>query len=126
MSAPLFELRPIRNDDDHAWAIAQIDRYEGAKEGTPEFEYLMYLAEKIDQYEDVAIPTPEPDPIAMIEFYMDQNGLGQADFAKLLGTRSHASEILKRKRPLSLKQVRALVQKWHLPADVMIREAVVQ
>lgn len=53
MNTHLFELRPIENDDDHAWAIKQIDRYEGAKEGTPEFEYLMALAAAVDAYEDV-------------------------------------------------------------------------
>lgn len=125
MHAQLFELRPVRTVEDHAWALEQIDRYWNAEEGTPAFEYLMYLSEKVEKYEDETIPTPEPDPIAMIEFYMDRNGLGQADFAKLLGSRSHASEILKRKRPLSLKQVRTLVKAWRLPADVMIREAAV-
>jgi HTH-type transcriptional regulator/antitoxin HigA len=66
-------------------------------------------------------PIDPPDAIAAIRFQMDQKGLGQADFARLVGSRSRASEILSRKRPLTIKQAWKLHREWKIPAEALLR-----
>ncbi|HBM13097.1 MAG TPA: transcriptional regulator [Rhodospirillaceae bacterium] len=117
-----FEIRTIKNDEDHAWALDQIDLFWDSQEGTPEFEYLMVLSDLTARYEESRYPVEEPDPIDMIRFYMEQNGLDQAALATLLKSRSRASEILGRKKPLSITHIRALHDRWHIPADILIQK----
>ncbi|NQV98729.1 MAG: transcriptional regulator [Rhodospirillales bacterium] len=105
--AALRELRDL-------WALKPED-------GTPASDQLNLLAHLIDEYEDQAFPIDIPDPIAAIEFYMEQNGLEQKDLAELLHSRSRASEILSRKARLSLSQIQAIHQAWKIPADILIK-----
>jgi len=118
-----FEIRSIKSEDDHDWSIAQIEAFWESREGTPEFEYLMVLSDLVSAYEDTHYPVEVPDPIDMILFHMDQNGLDQAALAKVFQSKSRASEVLNRKKGLSISQIRALHKEWHLPAEILIQES---
>lgn len=89
----------------------------GSAEET-EFELLLML---VDRYETEHQPVAPPDPIAAIEFAIDQRGLTTADLRKILGSRQRVHDILHRKRRLSLEHVRALHKYLGVPAEVLIK-----
>lgn len=93
------------------------DARPGSKEGD-ELEVLTILIEK---YEDEQFPVGLPDPIEAIKFRMEQLGYNQVDLAKVVGLKSRASEILNKKRKLSLDMIRQLHDKLHIPTDVLIQ-----
>lgn len=84
-----------------------------------EFELLLMM---VDRYETEHHPVPPPDPIAAIEFAIDQRGMSRADLQKILGSRQRVHELLNKKRRLSLEHVRALHEKLGVPAEVLIQE----
>ena len=73
------------------------------------------------KYEDEKFPIDLPDPIEAIKFRMEQSGLTQTDLANIVGQKSRASEILNRKRKLSLDMIRQLHKKWHIPTEVLVQ-----
>lgn len=83
---------------------------------------LDLLALVIEKYEDDNFPIPTPDPIDAIQFIMEQNNMTDRDLARILNSRSRASEILNRKRKLSLLHIRKLVKELHIPAEVLIAD----
>jgi HTH-type transcriptional regulator / antitoxin HigA len=115
----MYELKPITNDQDHSEAMARMKALWQAKKGTPEYNEMCILVLLIEKFEQERYPIDDPDPIEAIKFYMKENGFEQKDFADLLGSRSRASEILNRKRPLNIKQIRVLNKQWHIPAEVL-------
>lgn len=117
-----IEILPIRSDADHEKAVRQIESLWDAQPGTADHDALDVLATLVDQYEAERYPVDTPDPLTLIRFHMEQNGYAQADLARVLGSRSRASEILNGKKGLSISQIRKLHAVWHLPADVLIRE----
>jgi len=82
----------------------------------------MVLSDLASNYEDARYPVQKPDPVDMICFHMEQNDLDQKALATVLHSKSRASEILGRKKALSITQIRALHNEWHLPAEILIRE----
>jgi len=76
----------------------------------------------VEQYEEVHFPFDLPDPIEAIMFRMDQMNLNQQDLTKIIGSKSRASEIMNRKRPLSIRQIRTLQKTFNIPADVLLKE----
>ena len=115
-------IRPIRNEADYNEALAEIDRLMGATPGTPESDKLEVLVTLVERYESEHWSIGAPDPIAAIHHVMEARGLRQKDFAVLIGSQSHASEVLRRRRPLSLAMIRVLAREWGLPAEVLVRE----
>lgn len=113
-------IRPIRTDADHDAAMAEVERLWGAKEGTPDGDRLDVLATLIDAYEAKRWPIAAPDPIAAIEFRLDQQGLTRKDLEPFIGSRARVSEIMNRKRPLTLPMIRKLSAGLGIPADVLI------
>ena len=116
-----FEVRVINSQENYDWAIGRIEAHWDAPQGSDEFEYLMVLSEQVDRYEAARFPIEEADPVDAIQFHLEQNGLTQTDLANLLNSRSRASEVLSRKKGLSIAQVRVLHDAWKLPAEVLIR-----
>jgi HTH-type transcriptional regulator/antitoxin HigA len=114
-------LRPIRTEADHQAALAEIERLWGAKLGTPDGDRLDVLATLIDAYEAERDPMDPPDPIDAIRFRMEQQGLTRKDLERVLGTRTRVSEILNRKRSLSIGMIRRLHAELGISADVLIR-----
>jgi HTH-type transcriptional regulator/antitoxin HigA len=117
-----MELRPLRNDQDHAQALAEIERLWNAAPGTPEHDRLEVLGLLVNVYEDLRWPMKPGDPVVAIKFQMEQAGHTQADLAKLLGSRSRASEILSRKRPLTMEMAAKLHRAWRIPAESLLSE----
>lgn len=118
-----MEIRPIRNDEDHAVALREIERLWGAEPGTPEGDALDVLATLVDRYEDERFPLPEADPVEVIEAYMENNDLSRKDLAEVLGSQSRATEILTHRRSLSIEHIRRLHHAWNIPAELLIAES---
>ena len=114
------DLKPLRSKDYYEEALAEVEALWGAKAGTPEGDRLDILATLIDVYETAHYPMKVPDPVQAIEFRMEQQGLTRKDLEKILGSRTRVSEVLNRRRGLSIEMIRKLHAKLHIPADVLI------
>ena len=117
-----MRMKPIKCDADYDAALTAIDGLMGAAQDTPEGDELEVLVTLVQAYEAERWPIEAPDPISLIEHFMEARGLRQRDFAALIGSQPRASEVLNRHRPLTLSMIRALSSKWNLPADVLVRE----
>lgn len=116
-----MEIKPIRTETDYNQALERLEIIFEAKNGTPEGDELEVLGILIDQYENEYFPIGLPDPIEAIKFRMEQMGYNQNDLANIVGLKSRASEILNRKRKLSLEMIRKLHEVLHIPTDVLIQ-----
>ena len=123
-----MDVRPLETEADLDWALKEIEVYfvEQPPLGSPEGARFNVLAALIEHYEDRHWPIEAPDPIDVIQACMEQRGLTQADLAVLLGSRSRASELLNRKRGLTMEQAYKLHQAWGVPAEALIRPAQVK
>ena len=115
-----MDVEPIRNDRDHARAVRQIAKLWGAKKGSPEAKKLEVLVTLVDVYEARHHRIDPPDPIEAIRFRMEQEGLSRADLERLIGSRARVSEILNRRRPLTVAMIRRLRDALGISADVLI------
>lgn len=115
-------LKIIKTDGEYDEALVQVDELLelNSDEGTADSERLGILLLLLDQYDQSNYPTEYPDPIEAIKFRMEQEGLSQRDLVPLLGSASKVSEVLSRKRPLSLSMIRALHDGLKIPARVLI------
>ena len=115
-------IKPIRNEADYDAALESIDSLMDAAPGTPEADALEVLVTLVEAYEARRWPMDAPDPVSMIEHVMEARGYRRKDFADLIGSELHASEVLERRRLLTLPMIRALSAQWDLPAEVLVRE----
>lgn len=115
------ELKPIRSETDYEAALAEVERLWGAESGTPEGDRLDVLATLIDAYEAAHHPMDPPDPIEAIRFRMEQQGLSRKDLEPLIGTRARVTEVMNRKRGLSIEMIRRLHEQLGISAEVLIR-----
>lgn len=116
-----MNLKPIKSETDYLEALERLEVLFDAKKGAPEGDELEILSILIDNYEKELFPIDLPDPIEAIKFRMDQLGYTQNDLANVIGLKSRASEILNRKRKLSLEMIRNLHEKLNIPTDVLIQ-----
>jgi HTH-type transcriptional regulator/antitoxin HigA len=119
-----MEIRPIRTDEDHRAALAEIDRCWGAPEGTEEADRLDVLLALVEIYEEKRWPIDSGesfDPIDVLNYSIDELGHTQAELAELLGSRSRASEILSRRRALTVEMIHRISEAWKIPADLLVR-----
>jgi HTH-type transcriptional regulator/antitoxin HigA len=115
------ELKPIRNDADHAAAMAEVARLWGAKSGTADGDRLDVLVTLIDAYEAKHHALDAPDPVEAIKFRMEQQGLTRRDLEGVIGSRTRIAEVLNRRRGLSIDMIRRLHERLGIPAEVLIR-----
>ncbi len=116
-------VHPISTLEDHKQALERIDALMMAEENTPEAAELQVLAILVEHYEHMVFPMDMSSPIDAILFRMEHMGYTQADLARLLGSRSRASEIMTGSiKNLSLNMIRKLHDKWRIPADILIRQ----
>jgi HTH-type transcriptional regulator / antitoxin HigA len=116
-----MNLKPIKTKKDYQQALERLEVIFDAKKETKEGDELEILGILIDQYENEHFPIGLPDPIEAIKFRMEQLGYTQTDLAKIVGLKSRASEILSKKRKLSLDMIRQLHDKLNIPTDVLIQ-----
>ena len=116
-----MNIKPIKTKKDYEQAMLRLENIFDAKKGTAKGDELEVLSLLIEKYEDEKFPIDLPDPIEAIKFRMEQLNYSQNDLAEVIGLKSRASEILNKKRKLSLEMIRQLTEKWHIPSDVLIQ-----
>ena len=116
-----MNLKPIKTKKDYQQAMERLEVIFDAKKGTAQGDELEILGILLDQYENDHFPIDLPDPIEAIKFRMEQMGYTQSDLARVVGLKSRASEILSKKRKLSLEMIRQLHEKFNIPTDVLIQ-----
>jgi antitoxin component HigA of HigAB toxin-antitoxin module len=116
-----IDIRPIRTDEDHAAAVAAIESLWEAEAGSADHDKLEVLGALVSAYEDQRWPIEPPDPIEAIKIRMEQTGRSQSDLAELVGSASRASEILNRRRRLTLEMIWRLNREWRIPAEILVR-----
>lgn len=114
-------IKPIKSKKDYNQALERLDSIFDSKKGSSDGDELEVLSILIDKYENERFPIGFPDPIEAIKFRMEQLGYSQSDLAKVVGLKSRASEILSKKRKLSLDMIRQLNRKLKIPTDVLIQ-----
>ena len=116
-------INPIRNDDDHRAALAEIERLWGAPEGSEDGDKLDVLATLVERYEEARWPAEQPDwdPVDVLQYAIREMGHTQSELAELLGSRSRASEILNRQRVLTVDMIHRISEGWHVPAALLIK-----
>ena len=117
-----MRIKPIKSEADYDAALTAIDRLMGATPGTPEGDELDILVTLVEAYEAAHWAIEAPDPISAIEHVMEARGLRQKDLAAVIGSQPRASEVLNRRRPLTLPMIRALSTQWNLPVDLLVHE----
>jgi len=117
-----MNIKPIKTEHDYNVALERVNFLFDAKPDTIEGDELDILVTLIEKYEQIHYPIPEPDPIEAIKFMMEQNGLTDADLGIILNSRSRVSELFNRKRALTIKQIRVLNERLHIPASTLIKE----
>lgn len=120
-----MDIKLIRTDAQHQAALQALSTLLEADppEGSAEAECLELLTLVIGHYEEEHYPIDPPDPVDAIEFRMEQQGLTRRDLVPYIGSPSKVSEVLARKRPLSLNMIRRLHEGLGIPAEVLIRES---
>ena len=117
-----MNIKPIRNEADYQKSLERLGVIFDAKRGTDEGDELEILAIVIDNYESDNFPIGMPDPISAINFRMEQMGLKQKDLVEMIGFNSRVSEIMNKKRKLTLDMIRKLNKKLHIPTEVLIQD----
>ena len=114
-------LHPVKTKKDHQNALARLEKIFDAKPNSAEGDELEVLGILIDSYEKMHYPIDFPDPVEAIKFRMEQLGYSQSDLAGVIGLKSRASEILNKKRKLTLEMIRNLHNTLNIPTDVLIQ-----
>jgi HTH-type transcriptional regulator / antitoxin HigA len=115
-------LKIIKTEKDYQKALKRLEVIFDAKKGSKDGDELELLSLLIDNYEKEKHPIDLPDPIEAIKFRMDQLGYKQTDLAEAMGLKSRVSEILNRKRKLTLDMIRKLHEVLGIPTEVLVKE----
>ena len=115
-----MKLKPIKNDRELNRALKRIDELWGAKSGTPKGDELDILMLLVEKYEDENFAIPTSDPIEAITFLMEQNSLSRKDLEPYIGASGRVSEVLSRKRTLTLAMIKRLHAGLKIPYDSLI------
>jgi len=117
-----MDIKPIRTENDYDEMMAQIDAIFDAQPGTPEGDLLEVLTILVEAYEEEHYPITPPDPIEAIEFHMERLGLTRRDLEPYIGSRARVSEILNRRRPLTLAMIRRLQEGLGISGETLLRQ----
>lgn len=116
-----MDIKPIHNEEDYEAALIEIERIFDAKQGTSNGDKLEVLSILVDNYETNYYPIPLPDPIEAIKFHMERLHVSRKDLTTYIGGASRISEILNRKRRLTIRMIRNLHKGMGIPVDVLIQ-----
>lgn len=116
-------IRPIHNETEYTAALKRIETYfqHEPKPGTPAADHFDLLALVIEDYENKRWPIDPPDPVDAIRWRMETGGLTQGDLGRLIGSRQRASDVLSRRRRLTMQMAWKLHRDWGIPAEALIR-----
>jgi HTH-type transcriptional regulator / antitoxin HigA len=120
----IMEIRPIRTDKDHRAALVEIEKLWGVPSGSPEGDKLDVLVTLVETYEERRWPVRSRrrfDPVDVLHYAIEELGHSQAELADILGSRSRASEVLARRRPLTLEMIQKINASWKIPADLLVQ-----
>src|SRR5210317_258926 len=115
-----MDLKPIKTEADYRAALKRLEEIFDAKIGTPESDELEILGLMVDNYENKHYPIEAPDPIEAIKIRMEEMHLKQIDLINEIGGKSRVSEILNRKRKLTVDMIRNLTKKLNLSPGLLI------
>jgi len=115
-----MRIQPVRNDADHTAAVARIERLMGAEPGTAASDELEVLVTLVDAYEAKRFPMVTPEPVAVIRFQMEQQGMSRRELEPMIGSRARVSEILTGKRALTLPMIRRLHSGLRIPVELLV------
>lgn len=115
-----MKIKPIRTEADYEKALSRVDKLWGAKKGTTTGDELEVWVTLIEAYEDEKYPIDVPDPVSVIEYYMEGKNLKRTDLAKHFGSKSLVSDILNRKKLLTLKIIKSLHVEFGIPYEMLI------
>ncbi|MBP9779542.1 transcriptional regulator [Candidatus Gracilibacteria bacterium] len=113
-------LKPIKTEKEYERALSWIDQLFDAKKNSKEAELLEHISILVGDYEDKHYPIADPDPIALVKYAMEQLNLSQKDVAKYFGGANRASEVLNKKRPLTIQMIKNLHKGLHIPVEALI------
>jgi HTH-type transcriptional regulator/antitoxin HigA len=116
-----MDIKPIKTEQDYQAALEEIARLMDAQINTPDGDHLDILATLVEAWEEKHYSIEEPDPIEVIQHRMEALGMNCKDLEAMLGGRGHVSEVLSRKRPLTIQMIRRLSEKMQIPAGVLLQ-----
>jgi HTH-type transcriptional regulator/antitoxin HigA len=116
-----MDIHPIKTEADYQTALEEIQSLFDAAPNTPQGDKLEVLATLVEAYEEKHFPIPAPDPIEAVRYFMDSRGLTRKDLEPYIGNRARVSEVLNRKRPLTLRMIQRLHNTLGVPADMLIK-----
>lgn len=117
----MTDITPIKDGATHRAALAEIDRLWGSKAGTPEGDRLDVLMTLVDAYERTSWPDEDIDPVDAVKARMENSRRTRRELEVIIGSSGRTSEILNRKRHLTLRMIWRLAREWQIPADVLIQ-----
>jgi HTH-type transcriptional regulator/antitoxin HigA len=116
-----MEIKPIRSEYDYEAVLKEIEKLMDSQPGTPDGDRMDVLVTLVEAYEAKNFPIPEPnDPVEVLEYYMESRGLNRSDLVAYLGSKERVSEVLNRKRGLSLEMIRRLHNDLGIPSDLIM------
>ncbi|PJZ64050.1 transcriptional regulator [Leptospira wolffii] len=117
-----MEIKPIKSAKDHELALREIEKLWDAKKNTPEYDKLDILITLVDSYENKHFPIETPDPIEAIKSVMEEKNLKNVDLGNWIGGRSRATEILNKKRKLTLEMIRKINKNLGIPTEILVKD----
>lgn len=116
-----MDIKPIKTETDYQSTLKEIEQLFDAAPDTPEGDRLDVLVTLVEAYEEKHYSIPKPDPIEAILYHMESRGLARRDLQPYIGSRARVSEVLNRKRPLTMEMIRNLHKGLGIPAEVLIQ-----
>jgi HTH-type transcriptional regulator/antitoxin HigA len=117
-----MKVKILKTEVEYTEALKRLEVIQDAKPGTPEGEELELLALLIENYEEEHYSLPDPDPVDVIQFYIEQRGLKDKDLVGIIGDKTLVSKVLNRERKLNLRMVRSLHEKFRIPYKILLAE----
>ena len=117
-----MKIKLIKTDAEYEQALTRLEKIFDAKQGTPESDEADILGMLIDEYEKKHYPIEAPDPIEAIKIRMEEMQLKQADMVEIIGGKSRVSEVLNRKRRLTVNMIRNITKRLNISPNVLIND----
>src|SRR3972149_264294 len=115
-----MDIRPIKTEADYESALKEIESLFDAVPNTPSGDRLEVLTTLVEAYEEQHYSIPAPDPVEAVNYFMESRGLARKDLEPYIGSRARVSEVLSRKRPLTLRMIQRLHHELGIPAEVLL------